>query len=380
MNKKDYYEVLGVSKTATDEEIKRAFRKLAKQYHPDNKQTGDEAKFKEVGEAYAILSDPQKRRQYDQFGHQAFTNNGNASYSGFNADDIDLGDIFSEIFGGGFSGFSGFSSFGGRTNARSTSKRPRKGADSLVSVTLDFDEAINGCKKAIMLDLNEKCGSCHGAGGFDEKTCSRCHGSGTITSQQRTILGSFVTKTTCPDCNGKGRVYKRECPICHGEGQVRVDKTITVNVPSGINDGERLRVSGKGHAGANGGTPGDLYIEFQIKGHSFFERNGDDIYLDVPITIPEAVLGSKKEVPTIYGNITVTIPAGTDSGTKQRIRGKGIKNSMTRRTGDMYVTYQVQTPKKLSRDQKKLFESLADTDFKDVDIDRFEKFVKKNDR
>ena len=182
MNKKDYYEVLGVSKNATDEEIKRAFRKLAKQYHPDNKQTGDEAKFKEVGEAYAILSDPQKRRQYDQFGHQAFTNNGNAGYSGFSADDIDLGDIFSEIFGGGFSGFSGFSSFGGRSGARTNSKRPRKGADSLVSVTLDFEEAINGCKKTISLDLNEKCGSCHGAGGFNEKTCPTCGGSGRIIS------------------------------------------------------------------------------------------------------------------------------------------------------------------------------------------------------
>ncbi len=379
--KRDYYEVLGVSKSASQDEIKSAFRKLAKKYHPDiSKEENAEEKFKEVQEAYSVLSDENKRRQYDQFGHAAFGGAAGASGgaggfggfggSGFGFDSSDLGDIFEDLFGG-------FGFGGGSSRSKTRSKR---GSDVLVKQTLTFEEAVFGCEKDFDLEVVEECDECHGKGGFDEKTCSRCHGSGTITSQQRTILGSFVTKTTCPDCNGKGRVYKRECPICHGEGQVRVDKTITVNVPSGINDGERLRVSGKGHAGANGGTPGDLYIEFQIKGHSFFERNGDDIYLDVPITIPEAVLGSKKEVPTIYGNITVTIPAGTDSGTKQRIRGKGIKNSMTRRTGDMYVTYQVQTPKKLSRDQKKLFESLADTDFKDVDIDRFEKFVKKNDR
>ena len=294
MNKKDYYEVLGVNKTATDEEIKRAFRKLAKTYHPDNKQTGDEAKFKEVGEAYAILSDPAKRRQYDQFGHQAFTNNGNASYSGFSADDIDLGDIFNEIFGGGFSGFSGFSSFGGRTNSRNSSNRSRKGADSLVSVTLDFEEAINGCKKVITLDLNEKCDSCNGAGGFDEVTCPTCGGSGRIISEQRSLFGVFQTQMTCKDCGGSGHIFKEVCTKCNGSKNVKKRKEIEVTIPEGVDTGYQLRISGKGSAGINGGANGDIYIEFKVKPHPLFERDDEDIYLTVPLTIAEAALGCKK--------------------------------------------------------------------------------------
>ena len=375
MNKKDYYEVLGVSKTATDEEIKRAFRKLAKQYHPDNKQTGDEAKFKEVGEAYAILSDPQKRRQYDQFGHQAFTNNGNAGYSGFSADDIDLGDIFSEIFGGGFSGFGGFSNFG-RTNTRTNSKRPRKGADSLVTVTLDFDEAINGCKKTITLDLNEKCESCHGAGGFDEKTCPTCGGSGRIVSEQRSLFGVFQTQTTCNECEGTGRVFKRTCTECNGTGNVRKKKEIEVTIPEGVDTGYQLRISGKGSAGTNGGPNGDIYIEFKVKPHPLFEREDEDIYLTVPLTVTEAILGSKKEIPTLTGNVILEVKPGTNSGDKVKLKGKGVKKINSFGKGNLYVVYKVIMPDRLSMAQKRLIKELADTKLDDApEFKEFKKYL-----
>lgn len=375
MNKKDYYEVLGVSKTATDEEIKRAFRKLAKQYHPDNKQTGDEAKFKEVGEAYAILSDPQKRRQYDQFGHQAFTNNGNAGYSGFSADDIDLGDIFSEIFGGGFSGFGGFSNFG-RTNTRTNSKRPRKGADSLVTVTLDFDEAINGCKKTITLDLNEKCESCHGAGGFDEKTCPTCGGSGRIVSEQRSLFGVFQTQTTCNECEGTGRVFKRTCSECNGTGNVRKKKEIEVTIPEGVDTGYQLRISGKGSAGINGGPNGDIYIEFKVKSHPLFEREDEDIYLTVPLTVTEAILGCKKEIPTLTGNVILEVKPGTNSGDKVKLKGKGVKKINSFGKGNLYVVYKVIMPDRLSMAQKRLIKELADTKLDDApEFKEFKKYL-----
>ena len=375
MNKKDYYEVLGVSKAATDEEIKRAFRKLAKQYHPDNKQTGDEAKFKEVGEAYAILSDPQKRKQYDQFGHQAFTNNGNAGYSGFSADDIDLGDIFSEIFGGGFSGFGGFSNFG-RTSTRTSSKRPRKGADSLVTVTLDFDEAINGCKKTITLDLNEKCESCRGAGGFDEKTCPTCGGSGRIVSEQRSLFGVFQTQTTCNECEGTGRVFKRVCNECNGTGNVRKRKEIEVTIPEGVDTGYQLRISGKGSSGINGGPNGDIYIEFKVKPHPLFEREDEDIYLTVPLTVAEAILGSKKEIPTLTGNVILEVKPGTNSGDKVKLKGKGVKKINSFGKGNLYVVYKVIMPDRLSMAQKRLIKELADTKLDDApEFKEFKKYL-----
>lgn len=375
--KRDYYEVLGVEKSATAQEIKSAFRRLAKKYHPDvNKEEGAEEKFKEVQEAYSVLSDETKRKQYDQFGHAAFSGAGGSSYGGFSGggfgfDPSDLGDIFGDLFGNAGFGFGG---------GRSSSNRSRRGSDMLMGIDITFQEAVFGCEKDFDLDVVEECESCHGKGGFDEETCSTCHGSGTITSEQRTILGSFMTKTVCPKCNGGGKTYKKSCSTCHGKGKVKNHKTITVNVPSGIDTGDRLRVPGKGNAGENGGANGDLYLEFQVSSHEFFKRDDNDIYLEVPITMVEAVLGCKKEIPTLYGNVTLTVPSGTDSGTKQRIKGKGIKNESTRRTGDMYVIFSVQTPKKLSRDQKKLFESLAKTDFKDQDITRFEKFTDQNDR
>ena len=376
MNKKDYYEVLGVSKSATDEEIKRAFRKLAKQYHPDNKQTGDEAKFKEVGEAYAILSDPQKRKQYDQFGHQAFTNNGNAGFSGFSADDIDLGDIFSEIFGSGFGGFGGFGSFGGRTSTRTSSKRPRKGADSLVTVTLDFDEAINGCKKTITLDLNEKCASCHGAGGFDEKTCPTCGGSGRIISEQRSLFGVFQTQTTCNTCGGSGRTFRTTCSECNGTGNVKKRKEIEVTIPEGVDTGYQLRISGKGSVGSNGGPNGDIYIEFKVKPHPLFEREDEDIYLTVPLTITEAILGCKKEIPTLTGNVFLEVKPGTSTGDKVKLKGKGVKKVNAFGKGNMYVIYQVVIPSKLSMAQKRLIKELDQTNLEDApEFKEFKKYL-----
>lgn len=375
MNKKDYYEVLGVSKTATDEEIKRAFRRLAKTYHPDNKQTGDEAKFKEVGEAYAILSDPTKRHQYDQFGHQAFTNNGGANYSGFSAEDIDLSDIFSDLFGGSFSGFSGFSGFGGG-NSRTSSKRPRKGEDSLVNVNLTFEEAAFGCKKTISLDLNEKCSKCNGVGGFKETTCPTCGGSGRIISEQRSLFGVFQTQATCSTCGGSGNTYKETCNECNGRGQVRKKKEIEVTIPEGIDTGYQLRISGKGSAGINGGPNGDIYLEFKVRPHELFEREDEDVYLEVPLTITEAILGCKKEIPTLTGNVVLDVKPGTQSHEKVKLKGKGVKKVNSLGKGNMYVIYNVIIPNKLTMYQKKLIKELAETDLEDEsEFKNFKKYL-----
>lgn len=355
MNKRDYYEVLGVEKTATDAEIKSAFRKLAKKYHPDvSKEENAAEKFKECQEAYAVLSDPDKRRQYDQFGHSAFNNNG-AGFSGFEGFDFgNFSDIFDDLFGG-----MGFSS--GRTSNRNKNT-PRKGADILHHLTIDFEEAAFGTKKDVKVDVEEECPECNGEGGFNSKKCSECHGSGTITSEQRTMFGSFLSKTTCPYCKGTGSTYEKSCSECHGSGKVTNRKTITITVPAGIDSENRLRVAGKGGAGTNGGPNGDLYIEFTVKSHEFYQRVEDDIYIELPLTITEAVLGTKKEVPTLYGNVDLTIPQGTQSGEKMRLRGKGIENVNTKRKGDMYVITKVIIPEKLSRDQKRLFEDLNMTD------------------
>ncbi len=360
MNKRDYYEVLGVSKTATQAEIKSAFRKLAKKYHPDVSKEPDAAeKFKEAQEAYAVLSDENKRKQYDQFGHQAFTNAG-GGFSGFEGFDFDMSDIFDDILGG--FGFGGFSS--ARGNRRSANG-PRKGNDVLYNMTVTFDEAVHGTKKDIKLDVMDECKECHGKGGFDSKTCSECRGSGTITSEQRTLFGTFVNKTTCPYCHGTGNTYERKCTSCKGTGQVKTTKTITVNIPAGADTHTRLRISGKGEAGVNGGNPGDLYIDLTVKKHEIFERDEDDIYLELPLTISEAVLGCKKEIPTVYGQVDLTIPAGTQSGSKLKLRGKGVENVVTHRKGDMYVVVRVIIPDKLSREEKKIFENLRDIEKND---------------
>lgn len=372
MNKKDYYEVLGVSKDATDIEIKSAFRKLAKQYHPDvSKEENAEEKFKEIQEAYAVLSDENKRKQYDQFGHAAFDGaaGGAGGFGGFDASGFDFSDIFDSIFGSGF-GFGGGSS---------SSTRARSGNDRLMRIRLTFEEAVFGCEKDLKLEVSEKCDECNGKGGFNEETCPTCHGSGTVTAEQRTLFGTFMSKTTCSKCNGKGKSYEKVCSKCHGRGNVVTNKTITVNIPSGVDTGNRLRLSGKGEAGINGGANGDLYLEFVVEEHDIYNRDGNDIYLTVPLTITEAVLGCKKEIPTIHGNIKLSIPSGSNTGDKQRIKGKGIKNETTRSQGDMYIILDVRIPKRISRDQKHLFEDLEDTDLEDSKIEAFNKFTKNND-
>lgn len=381
--KRDYYEVLGVSKNATDAEIKSAFRKKAKEYHPDlNKDNPNAAeKFKEAQEAYSVLSDESKRKMYDQYGHAGVGNGGAGSgfsgfSGGFDAGDFDFGDIFDSIFGGS-GGFSGFSSFGGRSS--SSNSRASRGSDVLMRMDLDFMDAVFGTEKKLNLDVIEECDECHGQGGFDPETCSTCHGSGVVTTQQQTILGSFLSKTTCPDCGGVGKIYKRKCSECHGKGKIKRNKTITVNIPAGIDTGDRLRVSGKGNPGRNGGSNGDLYLEFEVSHHEYYSRDNDDIYLEVPLTVTEAILGCKKMIPTLYGNVRLTIPAGTDSGDKQRIRGKGIDNKHRRHKGDMYVMFKVYTPKKLSREQKNLIEKLADTNLDTSEMKEFQRFVDQND-
>ena len=370
-DKRDYYEVLGVSKNASDDEIKSAFRKLAKKYHPDiNKDPDAPEKFKEAQEAYAVLSDKNKRSQYDQFGHAAFqgaSGFGGAGGYDFSGFDINLDDILGSMFGGGFGGFGG--------SSRTKSSRKVRGDDILRGINLTFEEAVYGCEKDLKLEVSEDCPECNGKGGFDEATCSNCHGSGTVTTEQRTLFGAFMSKTTCPTCHGEGRTFKRTCTKCHGSGRVDQNKTITVKVPSGIDTGMRLRLSGKGEAGLNGGPNGDLYLEFNVASHKYFQRDNDDIILSVPLNICEAVLGCKKDIKTLYGTVTLSVPSGTNNLDKQRIKGKGIKNSTTGKTGDMYIIFKVMTPTKLSRKQKDLFSELSDTDLSNSEIEKFNKFV-----
>ena len=366
MEKRDYYEVLGVSKNASEAEIKSAFRKLAKKYHPDVSKEPDAAeKFKEAQEAYAVLSDESKRRQYDQYGHAAFDQmNGGA---GFDFSGFDFSDIFGDLFGD-----SGFNfGFGGR----GSSSRATKGRDKLVRVDLDFEEAVFGCKKIVNLDVNDTCSECDGKGGHGETTCSRCHGSGTVTTEQRTMFGTFMSRSTCPECNGKGRSYRDKCSKCRGTGKVKVNKDLEVKIPAGVDTGNQLRLSGKGEAGANGGPNGDIYLEFNVSSHEIYERDGNDIYLELPITITDAVLGCKKDVPTIHGSVRLTIKEGTETGDKYRLKGKGIEDVHSYRKGDMYVIIKVVTPKKLTRDQKKLFESLAKTDLDDESYNKIKKYL-----
>lgn len=360
MNKKDYYEVLGVDKNASQADIKSAFRKLAKKYHPDNKETGDEAKFKEIGEAYAVLSDENKRKQYDQFGSAAFDGSGASGFGGFDPGDIDLNDILRSVFGdvGGFGGFGDFFGGGSRTTS---SSRARKGRDTLVRLDLTFEEAAFGVDKDIDLTLNDVCENCGGNGGFDETTCSYCHGSGYVVTEQRSLFGVIQSRSSCPKCHGKGKSFKTICKNCNGTGQERKKKTISIHIPEGVNTGHQLRISGKGEAGVNGGPNGDIYFEIHVEESNFYKRDNEDLTIELPITITDAILGAKKEVPTLYGNVVMEIKAGTQNGTKYKLKGKGLKIPNSSRKGDMYVVIKVMIPNKITREQKKLLEALKET-------------------
>lgn len=360
MAKRDYYEVLGVSKNATEAEIKRAFRKLAKEHHPDvSKDPNSTEKFKEVQEAYAVLSDQTRRSQYDQFGHSAFDNNGGYnSTGGFDFSGFDFGDIFSDIFG---------SSFGFGGGGRSVNRR-RKGSDMVMRMDLTFEEAAFGTEKTIKFDVNDNCSSCDGKGGTGEERCEKCRGSGTVTAEQRTILGTYLTKTTCSACMGSGYTYKDSCSKCRGKGHVRTNREISVKVPAGVDENSQLKLPGKGEAGSNGGPNGDVYIEFRISRHPLFVREGNDIYLELPITITEAILGVKKEIPTLYGEVILNIPSGTQSGAKLLLKDKGIANVSSKRKGNMYVIVNVVIPNKLDRKQKDLVNQLAKTNLENSDI------------
>ncbi len=370
---RDYYEILGVSKTATQDEIKSAFRKKAKSCHPDiNKTPEAEAQFKELGEAYSVLSDETKRRQYDQFGKSAFDGSmgGGAggyggAYGNYSFDDIDLSEVFKEFFGG--SSYSSF--FGG--GARGKKNRPVRGSDTLVRMNLTFEEAAFGSKKTLKLDLEDDCPECDGKGGHGEKTCPDCEGKGRVTMAQRSIFGVFQTETTCSRCNGAGHIFDTTCSKCRGNGRVSTNKEIVVNVPIGINDGEKIRISGKGEAGYNGGENGDLYIEFNVKEHPLFKRDGNDIYIEMPLTIAEATLGCKKEIPTIEENVILTISSGTQNGDKYKLRGKGIDGA------NMFVVCNVVIPSKLSGEQKRLFKELNETSLdNDSEFKKFNSYLK----
>ena len=361
--KKDYYEVLGVSKDASQDEIKSAFRKLAKKYHPDvSKEENAAEKFKECQEAYAVLSDEGKRKQYDQFGHAAFENNG--AGGGYDFSGFDFSDIFGDIFGSSF----GF-------NFSGTGNRKTRGRDKVMRVNLSFEEAVFGVNKSLDLEVFDKCDECNGKGGHDEKTCPDCHGSGVVSVEQRTMFGTFMTRTTCSRCSGKGKTYGKECNNCSGKGRVRTTKTIEVKVPAGVDTGNQQRISGYGEYGEAGN--GDLYLEYYVSKHEIFERDGNDIYLELPITITEAVLGCKKEIPTITGTVKMTIESGANTGDKLRLKGKGVEDVHSYRKGDMYVIIKVVIPDKISKEQKKLFESLDKTDLTTKEFKKIEKYLEK---
>ena len=375
--KRDYYEVLGVSKDATEDEIKSAFRKKAKEYHPDiNKSPDAPEKFKEAQEAYACLSDKDNRAKYDQFGHAAFENpygnaGGAGGYSGNPFGNFDFGDIFDDLFSGGFGGFGGF---GGSSRNQT---RARKGADTLYGMKIDFMDAVYGCKKDIDLEYYETCPDCDGKGGHGETTCPECGGKGTVVRQTATILGTIQTRSTCSECNGKGKTYKTRCNTCKGTGKIKVNKTISIDIPAGIDNGEQLRISGKGEAGVNGGPNGDLYIEIRINPHELYKREENDIYIDLPVTITDLCLGCKKTIHTMDGDVEVKIKEGSQPDEVLRIKGKGINNPDSWKKGDFYCVLKLIIPTNLSRKQKSLLEDLEDTDLEDDPVfKRFERLNK----
>lgn len=351
--KRDYYEVLGVSKTATDDELKKAYRKLAKQYHPDLNPGDKEAekKFKEANEAYEVLSDSTKRARYDQFGHAGVDPSygaggpGAGGFGGFGGFDMgDLGDIFEGFFGGGFG-----------SSRRANPNAPRRGGDLQTSCTISFFEACKGVKREISIQRMESCPDCYGSGsepGHDAQTCPDCHGTGQVRVTQRTPLGSMTSSRPCSRCGGKGKIITNPCKKCNGSGRIRVTKKIEVSIPAGIDDGQTLAVRGQGDSGINGGPAGDLHVTVTVRPDTLFKRDGYDIWCEIPLTYMQAALGDELTVPTIDGKVKYTIPEGTQPGTVFRLRGKGVQNLNGRGRGDQYVEVTVEVPKGLSKAQK----------------------------
>ena len=372
-DKRDYYDVLGLSKGASEDEIKKAYRKLAKQYHPDiNKSPDAEAKFKEINEAYEVLSDSQKRSNYDQFGFDGIDPNGfGQGFSNFNMDD--LGDIFSNFMGGMGGGFSGFN-FGGRGSRRTG---PMKGENRYMSMDIDFLDAVHGVSKTININVDKKCEHCDGTGAqskSDIETCPTCRGSGVTMRQSRTPFGVIQQQGVCPDCRGTGKRIKKVCPHCGGSGYNNVKEKVEVNIPAGISSGQQVRVQGYGERGENGGPNGDLYIEIRVKPHKYFIREDDDIYIRVPISSIDATLGATIDVPTPYGDVELNIPAGSQPNSKLRIKGYGVKNLRSSSKGDMYVELEVTIPTKLSKEEKELYQKLSEK--KESIFDKFKKNFK----
>lgn len=350
MSKRDYYEVLGVSKSASKDEIKKAYRKLSKQYHPDiNKEPDAADKFKEIAEAYEVLSDDQKKAHYDQFGHT----DPNQGFGG--------GD-----FGGGFGGFEDiFNTFfgGGGGSRRRDPNAPRQGADLQYTMTVSFEEAAFGKETDIEIPREETCETCHGSGakpGTNPETCQHCHGTGQLNVEQNTPFGRIVNRRTCHYCHGTGKEIKHKCSTCGGKGKVQKRKKIHIKIPAGIDDGQQLRMAGQGEGGTNGGPSGDLYVVFHVRSHEFFERDGDDIYCEMPITFVQAALGDEIEVPALKGKVKLKIPAGTQTGKKFRLKGKGIPNVRGYGVGDQYIIVRIITPTKLSDKQKQLLKEFED--------------------
>ena len=366
-DKKDYYEVLGVDKSASEDEIKKAYRKMAKKYHPDLHPGDSEAEknFKEVNEAYEILSDPTKKSRYDQFGHAGVDPNfgaGGGGASGFGGfgDFGDLGDLFGSFFGGGFGG--------GRTQ---NPNAPRRGADTSTTVNLSFEEAAKGCKKTIKVTRIENCTDCNGSGaapGTSPKTCPNCHGTGHINVTQRTPFGAMQSTRVCDTCRGTGKIIDNPCKTCAGKGKVRRTKEQTIDIPAGVDDGQYVNIRGGGDMGSNGGPAGDLHVNISVRPHPIFERSGFDVFCEIPITYSQAVLGSKIVVPTLDGKVEFTIPAGTQNGDRFKLKGKGIQRLNYGGRGDQYVEVNIEVPKNLSKKQqdllKKFDEELSDSNYK----------------
>ena len=373
--KRDYYEVLGVQKGATEAEIKKAYRKLAKENHPDL-HPGDkeaEARFKEINEAYEVLSDSDKRSRYDQFGFAGVDPSYGAGAGGYGGgfeggfDFGDLGDIFGSFFGGGF---------GGGTRSRTG---PQRGESLRMGLTISFEEAAFGCEKEVSLERVEQCAACHGSGaaaGTSPETCPNCHGTGQVQQRRQTPMGVFATTTTCPRCGGKGKIVSTPCKDCGGTGQVRRRKTVKVTIPAGIDDGQTISLRGQGNAGRNGGPAGDLLLVIGVRPHPLFRREGTSVLCEAPITFTQAVLGGEMEIPTIDGKVKYEIPEGTQTGTTFRLRGKGIPNMNGRGRGDQYVTVYIETPRNLTREQKEALRKFSDT-LKENNYEERKSFLKK---